>query len=102
MSQTLSEIATANGISPQHIYDVIKPKNSGDVNVMPKEAPGGTGSRTLEQICKMYQLDQDMIARGLTEKGISAELGQTMKMIATTNSVDPHAVYAAIYELAKK
>ena len=101
-AQTMTEIATVNGISPQHIYDVIKPKNSADVNVMPEEAPGGTGSRTLEQICKMYQLDQDMIVRGLTEKGISAELGQTMKMIATTNSVDPHAVYAAIYELAKK
>jgi len=25
-----------------------------------------------------------------------------MKVIATTNSVDPHGIYAAIYELAKR
>jgi hypothetical protein len=101
-SQTMQEIAFANGVSPQHIYDAIKPKRSGDESAMPEEAPGGTGSRTLAQICEMYQLDQGKIVAGLAEKGITADAKQTMKVIATTNSVDPHGIYAAIYELAKR
>ena len=101
-AQPLAEIAEANGISPQHIYDVIKPESSGGSNAMPEEAPGGTGNRTLEKICQRYRLDQDKIVQGLAEKGIIADPKQTMKTIAIANSVDPHAVYAAIYELAKK
>ncbi len=101
-AQPLAEIAEANGISPQHIYDVIKPESSGGSNTMPEEAPGGTGSRTLEKICQRYRLDQDKIVQDLAEKGIIADPKQTMKTIAIANSVDPHAVYAAIYELAKK
>ncbi len=68
---------------------------------MPEDAPGGTGNRTLEQICQMYQLDQNKIVNGLAAKEITAEPKQTMKTIATANSIDPHAVYAEIYELSR-
>ena len=101
-AQTIMEIATANGISPQQVYEIIKPPVTGSTNIMPEDAPGGTGSRTLSQLCKMYQLDVDAIISGLQEKQISAEAGHTLKEIAVANSLDPHAVYAAIYELAKK
>lgn len=99
-AQTMQEIATANGLSPQHVYDAIKPTGSGSSTGMPAEAPGGTGGRTLEQICQMYQLDHNSIVAGLAEKGITVESGQKIKDIATANGLDPHAVYAAIYELA--
>ena len=101
-AQTMQEIADANGTSPQHVYDVIKPENADDANAMPEEAPGGTGNRTLAQICQMYQLDQNRILAGLAEKGITADATQTMKAIATENSLDPHGVYAVIYELANR
>ncbi len=101
-AQTMKEIADANGISPQHVYNAIKPESSGDESAMPDEAPGGTGSRTLAQICEMYQLDQSKIIVGLAEKGITADAKQTMKAIATANSIDPHGIYAAIYELASR
>jgi hypothetical protein len=101
-ASTMQEIADANEISPQKIYQVIKPGPASDAGVeMPEEAPGGTGNRTLNQICGMYQLNPAVIVQGLTSQGIKAEPGQTMKAIAVANSIDPHAVYAAIYTLKK-
>ena len=100
--QTMVAIATANGISPQQVYDVIKLENKSDDSAMPEGAPGGTGKRTLEQICQMYQLNPDAIVQGLAEQNISAEPGQTMKEIAAANGIDPHGVYAVIYTLAKR
>ena len=101
-SQTMKEIADANGVSPQHIYEVMRPQGEGLTNEMPEEPPGGTGSRTLAQICEMYQLDQQVIVQGLKLKSITAEPQQSMKEVAAANSLDPHAVYAEIYALARK
>lgn len=106
---TMQEIAKANAITPQMIFETIKPdvkKASSDsaadkAAVMPAEAPGGTGKRTIDQICDMYQLELKEILAGLQAKGFAVEKGQTMKEIAAANSVDPHAVYASIYELQK-
>ena len=99
---TMKEIAHSNGISPQQIYAAMKPEGKSIANEMPEGAPGGTGSRTLAQICEMYQLDQKIIVQGLALKSITAEPQQSMKEIASANHVDPHAVYAAIYRLSKK
>ncbi len=101
-AQTMEEIAHANGISPQQIYTAMRLDNGSSAGEMPEEAPGGTGNRTLAQICEMYQLNPDIIVQGLAEQDITAEPGQAMKEIAAANSIDPHAVYAAIYALAKK
>ena len=101
-TQTMEAIAHANGISPQQIYAAMKPENKSSTAEMPEEAPGGTGNRTLAQICEMYQLNPDIIVQGLAEQNIVAELGQAMKKIAAANGIDPHGVYAAIYALAKK
>ncbi|MDX2479423.1 MAG: DUF4405 domain-containing protein [Desulfuromusa sp.] len=101
-AQTMKEIADANGISPQHVYAVIKPKGGSVSNEMPEEAPGGTGSRTLAQICEMYQLNPAEIVQGLAAKSIVAAPGQSMKEIAAANSLDPHAIYSVIYILSKQ
>ena len=101
-AQTMQEIAYANGISPKQIYEAITGIVKNSVNIMPKEAPGGTGKRTLAQICEMYQLDQAAILQGLMEKNIVVEADQEMKDIAAANSIDPHGVYAVIYGLAQK
>lgn len=101
-AQTMEEISHANGISPKQIYEVLKPKSESVTNEMPEEALGGTGNRTLAQICEMYQLNPADIVQGLADKNIIAEPGQAMKEIAAANRMDPHGVYAAIYALAKK
>ncbi len=101
--QTMEQIAHANDIAPKDIYTAMKPV---DVSIneaeMPEEAPGGTGNRTLVALCEMYQLNPAQIVQGLAAKNIKAELGMTMKDIASANGLDPHGIYAVIYELAKK
>jgi len=100
--QTIQQLADANGLSPQEIYLIVKPSAEVMSTVMPEEAPGGTGKRTLAQICAMYKLNPIEIIQGLAAINITAELSQPMKDIAAANGVDPHAIYAEIYQLAKQ
>lgn len=100
--QTVMEIAAANGLSPKDIYLAMKPDAVSIGEEMPEEAPGGTGKRTLAQICELYQLNSVEIIQGLAAKKITAELNMAMKDIAAGSGVDPHAVYAEIYRLANK
>lgn len=97
--QTMQQIADANGLSPQDIYLTIKPNAAAVTEAMPAEAPGGTGKRTLAQICEMYGLNPAEIIQGLAAKSIEAQLDATMKDIAAANSIDPHTLYAEIYRL---
>lgn len=104
-SLPLAEIAEDNNITPQRIYEIVKPVDVSDSSTdggMPEEAPGGTGNRTLAQICQSYGLDSEKIVQGLAERGIKAEAGLKMKEIATANGIDPYAVYNAIYQLRSK
>ena len=101
LQQTMQDIATANGVTPQHLYDLIRPVvANASTGAMPGSAPGGTGNRTLAQLCELYGLDRSMVVSGLASRGISAGPEQTIKEIAAANGMDPHAVYAAIYEVA--
>lgn len=105
-ASTMKEIARANAITPQQIFDTINLKGNsrggkGHSASMPATPPGGTGRRTLKQICSLYKLDEHTIITGLKAAGIDAEIDQTMKEIAGTNNMDPHSVYAMIYKLQK-
>lgn len=100
--QTLQELAAEHDTSPQQIYLLIKPAPSPDgATVMPEEAPGGTGKRTLAQICEIYQLNQEQVLNELRQQGIAAESNQTMKDIAAANSLDPHGLYGLIYQISQ-
>jgi Domain of unknown function (DUF4405) len=103
---TMKEIAEVNAVTPQQLFEIIKPKSKKEVGndllTMPEEAPGGTGKRTVIQICDMYQLDLQVIMAELKENGINVDAKQTMKEIAVANSVDPHAIYGAIYSITQK
>ena len=97
--QTMQQIADANGLSPQDIYLTVKPNAVAVTEAMPADAPGGTGKRTLAQICEMYGLQPAVIIQGLAAKDITAQLDASMKDIAAANSIDPHTLYAEIYRL---
>ncbi len=101
--QTIKEISIINGVSPQEIYNLIKPEKTqlSEGAKMPEEPLGGTGKRKLARICEMYKLDLSVIIEGLSAKGIKASGKQTMKEISAANSLDPHAVYAQIYALTQ-
>lgn len=97
--ETIQSIAANNNIAPQALYLLIKPEAAEVSAAMPETAPAGTGNRTLEQLCSMYQLDIAQIVAGLAQQGIIAEPQQTMRAIAVAHGVDPHAIYAAIYAI---
>ncbi len=97
--ETIQSIAANNHIAPQALYLLIKPEAGEASTVMPETAPAGTGNRTLEQLCSMYQLDVDQIVAGLAQQDIIAEPQQTMRVIAAAHGVDPHAIYSAIYAI---
>lgn len=99
-SETIQSIAATNNIAPQVLYLMIKPEMGEVSAAMPETAPGGTGNRTLEQLCSMYQLDVAQISAGLAQQGIAAEPQQTIRAIAVAHGVDPHTIYAAIYAIA--
>lgn len=100
--QTMKQLAAANGVTPQDLYAVIKPAEpKGAKPMMPEIAPGGTGHRTLGEICNLYQLDPQRVSDGLQSQGLKVALDQELKDIADANSIDPHGVYAAIYALVQ-
>src|SRR6056297_1208922 len=98
-SQTIQSIAANNNIAPQALYLLIKPEVGESSAAMPETAPAGTGNRTLERLCSMYQFDVTQIIAGLAQQDIIAQRQQTMRAIAVAHSVDPHAIYAAIYAI---
>lgn len=99
--QPVKEIAEANGLTPQAIYLTMKPTAAAKATEMPAEAPAGTGKKTLLQICEMYQLPATQILKGLHDRNISVELNRPLKEVAEANGVDPHMIYAEIYQLVK-
>ncbi|PLX97372.1 MAG: hypothetical protein C0622_13275 [Desulfuromonas sp.] len=101
--QTISEIAESNNVTPQQIYETMRPPvASEEKEAMPETPPGGTGNRTLATLCEMYGLDPQKIVAGLAEEGISAAAGQTMKEIGAANGLDPHGVYDRIYRVTQE
>ena len=101
-NEPVGKLAERSGVSPQRIYEIIKPPSAQSATVMPEEAPGGTGQRKLTLLCEMYKLDVQKVVAGLAAQGISATPDQTIKEIAAAAGQDPHGVYALIYQLSLK
>ncbi len=101
--ETLKEIAARYNVTPQQLYLAIQPPiPAQDKQTLPDEPPGGTGKRTLEQICAAYQLDLANMRYALTSAGIRLSPGQTFKEIAEANHRDPHQLYALLVAAQKK
>ncbi len=100
---TLAAIGAENKLSPQEIYQIIKPaviKKEGGTNVNFPETPKpGFGNMTLAAMCSEYNLMFQVIRRGLEKKGIKADADMTMKEIAAANGKDPMAVFEDIRSL---
>ncbi len=100
-NEAIGKLAERNGVSPQRIYEIIKPLNSAEAGIMPVEAPGGTGQRKLSVICDMYKLDIEKIIIELGQQGVVARADQTLKEISVASGKDPHGIYAMIYQISQ-
>lgn len=98
--QTLTEIAAANQIAPNRIYQVIKPELQTTAAKLPEAPPGGTGNMRLADLCADYLLDQGKLLARLQSRQVSVALEKTIKENAAQNDIGPHELYEIIRELA--
>lgn len=95
---TLSEIATANRMTPQQVYDLIKSEASSQKS-MPKKAGIGFRRQAMAEVCAEYGLDIDATLKELKDLGIEASAEASLKDIAEQNDMNPSSVFEAIRQL---
>lgn len=104
-SQTLADISKKNNVPPQQIYLTMKPKAgestttvipAGKAIKLPDSPPPGTGNMTLADICAQFNLNIKTLIRDLSNVGIKAEEGLTLKKIAENNQTGPTDIYEQI------
>ncbi len=100
---TLALIAKANGMSPQEIYQIIKPAAEQSAvegkASFPDSPMPGFGNKTLAALCSEFNLMFPTIQRGLAKNGIKSEAEMSVKEIAAANETDPMAIFAEIHAL---
>lgn len=88
------DIAKANNMTPQRLYEIIQASISGNpFQMLPAKAPEGTGMLTLNQLCSTYALPLDSVIVKLKANNINATGEQTIKEIGQLHDMHPHKVY---------
>jgi len=104
---TLKEIATKNNMTPQQVYDIIKPalpksaagEISAGITPFPDSPKSGWGKKTLQAVCSEYGLKLEMIIHKLSDKGVSAGPDETIKDIAAANDLDPMGLFEILHTI---
>ncbi len=97
-SETLAEIAGRNRISPQELYQIIKPAAAGGGTKVhfPDSPMPGFGNKTLAEICQEFDLMFPVIRQALAENKIAAGAGMTVKEIAAASDREPLEIFTII------
>jgi hypothetical protein len=94
VEQTLQQMAAANGVSPQVLYEAMAPPSSdGRPRPLPPTPPPGTGRLTLEVIGREYGHDTESLVQALAGQGIRARGEMTLKEIAAAHNLSPVEIY---------
>jgi len=100
---TLATIAKVNKLSPQEVYNIIKPaaaaKTAEGTISFPDSPMTGFGNKTIGAVCSEFNLMFPVIQRGLAKKGVKVEAEMTIKEIAAANDTDPMAIFEDIHGL---
>ena len=101
-NQTLKEIATANNLTPQQVYESMKSAEPKIVpgQGLPASPPPGTGNLTIKDLADQYGLEGPAIVQALRGKGLDCKGSMTIKEIAQGNNMGPLDVYDLIKEAA--
>ncbi|MCG8634819.1 MAG: hypothetical protein MI863_13380 [Desulfobacterales bacterium] len=67
---------------------------------IPKAPPEDIGKSSLNDLCSRYGIDQDLVIKTLSFKGIALEPGILLKKAAENNGLTPAALYGMIREAA--
>ncbi len=101
--QSLQEVASANGVSPQTLYSAMMKTASTAAlqsREMPDTPPPGTGALSLAEFSRQYGLEAAELQRLLAARGIKAQTDMTIKAIAAANERSPLDIYELLREAA--
>lgn len=100
---TLGEIAAANDITPQQLYNTFKAApDAGGGRTVPQQSGMGIGRKTLSDLCVENGLDAQATVEHLDGLGIKAAAGSTIREIAEANETEPIRIFEAIQEQSSK
>jgi hypothetical protein len=93
----IKDIARSRGVSPQHVYDIIRAKQGGDpFSMMPAQPPEGTGKLTVTAVCNTYGLELEEVLARLKGAGIDAGPDSTFKELAGEHGMSPMDIYLIV------
>lgn len=104
--QSVLDIAIRNNMSPQQLFELIKPAPvAGEVLVLPELPIPGIGRLTLGEICLKYGLDCQAVINELSVPQPNGEVFATpeisLKKLAEKQGVNPMSLYEKIYQLSQ-
>lgn len=96
--QRLQDIAKRNHLTPQQVYLVMKDAETVKVSKgqLPEEVAPGLGRKTLEELCKEYNLELARVRSILESRQMNVRTDQPMRALAEANGTGPHELYAVI------
>ncbi|MBL4903634.1 MAG: DUF4405 domain-containing protein [Desulfocapsa sp.] len=105
-SVTLADIAGANELSPQEIFEIMKPasnsKKDEEKRSFPRSPMTGFGKMTLNAICAEYNLLYQAVRQNLAEKGVKVEAEMSIKEIAAANEKSPMEIFELLYGIVNE
>ena len=97
-SWTLMQVAEANGLSPQAIYLVMRPEETGEVKELPASSPEGLGPKTVADFSREYGLDPDQVLAVLAGLGIEARAETKFREAAEGAGTSASELYLRLVE----
>lgn len=102
LDQTVGEIAANNGLTPKELHEMMKAAVvETEVQEFPDTPLPGFGRKKLGEICSLYGLTEDAVIQGLAAKGFTASPDQSIKDIAASADMDPHAFFEVLYAVVQ-
>ncbi|MBK8794230.1 MAG: DUF4405 domain-containing protein [Holophaga sp.] len=96
--QRLQDIAKRNHLTPQQVYLAMKDAQINQVTKgqLPEEVAPGLGRKTLEDLCKEYNLELARVRTILEARNVIVKTDQPFRALAEANGTGPHELYAVI------
>lgn len=89
-NEIIENVAVQNNITPMELFE--KMKAVLESSSVSKYANTGIGRKSLEEVCKMLNLDLTETMVYLKKSGYTVNKGETIKKIADNNSLEPRQV----------
>lgn len=104
--QAMGEIAAANQLTPQQIFELIKPAGQALATAtgsqpFPDAPSPSFGKQSLATICASYGLDREQVRLRLQEQGMTFSFEDTVKEVASANNSQPMAIFELLHDIAR-